>query len=321
MTMSPAAGADRIASTAILHYIYDPLCGWCYAAAPLVDAARAIPGLAIALHAGGMMSGANRRRIDARWRDYVIPHDRRIAQISGQPFGDAYFDGLLRDTSAVMDSTPPITAILATQQSSGRGLDMLHRLQRAHYVEGRRITDVSVLSELAADVGLDPVTFNAAMQAVAGTATARHIDESRALLSEVGGHGFPTFALQVPDGDRFALDIGPCLGKPEAWKQHLIEVIGGAIPCPSTRPARRVGPAAARFDKGRRGALAPVAIPSSIAGTATYAAAPAAPRPAPRTATRGCSGRRRDPDRRATRLRIRRSPRPRVRGRRAARPG
>ena len=116
MRTSPAVSADRIASTAILHYIYDPLCGWCYAAAPLVEAARSIPGLAIALLAGGMMSGANRRRIDARWRDYVMPHYHRIAQISGQPFGDAYFDGLLRDTSVVMDSTPPITAILPSSR-------------------------------------------------------------------------------------------------------------------------------------------------------------------------------------------------------------
>jgi putative protein-disulfide isomerase len=228
MRTSPAVSADRIASTAILNYIYDPLCGWCYAAAPLVEAARSIPGLSVALHAGGMMSGANRRRIDARWRDYVMPHDRRIAQTSGQPFGDAYFDGLLRDTSVVMDSTPPITAILVAQQCSGRGLDMLHRLQRAHYVEGRRIADAAVLSELAADIGLDPVAFNAAMQHVAGTATARHIEGSRVLLSEVGGHGFPTFALQMSDGDRFVLDIAPYLGKPEAWKQHLIEVIDGA---------------------------------------------------------------------------------------------
>ena len=227
MRTSPAVSADRIACTAILHYIYDPLCGWCYAAAPLVEAARSIPGLTIALHAGGVMSGANRRRIDARWRDYVMPHDRRIAQVSGQAFGDAYFDGLLRDTSAVMDSTPPITAILAAQQSSGRGLDMLHRLQRAHYVEGLRIADAPVLSELAADIGLDPATFNAVMQHVGVTETARHIEESRALLSEMGGHGFPTFALQLPDRNQ-ALDIGPYLGKPEAWKQHLIEVIDTA---------------------------------------------------------------------------------------------
>ena len=151
-----------------------------------------------------------------------------IALVSGQPFADAYFDGLLRDTAAVMDSTPPIAAILAAQQGSGRGLEMLHRLQRAHYVEGRRIADTPVLSELAADIGLDRATFDAAMQHAAGSTTSRHIEESCALLSEAGGHGFPTLVLQVPDRNRFTLDIGPYLGKPEAWKQHLIEVIDTA---------------------------------------------------------------------------------------------
>ena len=29
-------------SLATLHYIYDPLCGWCYGAKPLVQAAQAV---------------------------------------------------------------------------------------------------------------------------------------------------------------------------------------------------------------------------------------------------------------------------------------
>ena len=45
-----------------LHYVYDPLCGWCYGAAPLLRAAAGIPGLRIALHAGGLWLGARRAR-------------------------------------------------------------------------------------------------------------------------------------------------------------------------------------------------------------------------------------------------------------------
>ena len=40
-----------------LHYIFDPLCGWCYGASPLIEAARHVNGLDIALHAGGLMTG------------------------------------------------------------------------------------------------------------------------------------------------------------------------------------------------------------------------------------------------------------------------
>lgn len=65
-----------------LHYIFDPLCGWCYGAAPLVKAAQSLPGLKIVPHAGGMMTGNNRRQITDEWRNYVIPHDKRIAEMT-----------------------------------------------------------------------------------------------------------------------------------------------------------------------------------------------------------------------------------------------
>jgi len=212
--------------TITLHYIFDPLCGWCYAAAPLVDAARNVPGLQVAFHGGGMMTGANRRAITPQWREYVIPHDRRIAEMTGQPFGEGYFEGLLRDTSAVMDSEPPITAVLAAESlRSGGGLDMVHRLQRAHYVEGRRIADAQVLKAVAAELGFDTEAFAAAVERLAGEATAQHIAESRQLLQRAGGQGFPTFVLTRADGSASRIEIGPWLGRTEDWKARLAELV------------------------------------------------------------------------------------------------
>ena len=49
----------------VLHYIFDPLCGWCYAAAPLVKAARSVPGVTLQWHGGGMLTGAHTRTITA----------------------------------------------------------------------------------------------------------------------------------------------------------------------------------------------------------------------------------------------------------------
>src|SRR5256885_3464591 len=71
----------------VLHYIFDPLCGWCYAAAPLVKAARSVPGVTLQWHGGGMLTGAHTRTITADWRGHVMPHDQRIAEMTGQPFG------------------------------------------------------------------------------------------------------------------------------------------------------------------------------------------------------------------------------------------
>ncbi|GAA0506886.1 MULTISPECIES: DsbA family protein [Pigmentiphaga] len=210
--------------TTRLHYIYDPFCGWCYASAPLMAAARHL--LPVTAHGGGMMAGSNRQPVTDRLRNYVMPHDRRIAAMTGQPFGQAYFDGLLRDHDAVFDSEPPITAILAALDAGGEGrdLDLLARLQRAHYVEGRRIADAGVLTEMAADIGLDRPAFEAAYAARKGQPTRDHIAESRALLAHAGGQGFPTFALER-NGRYRLLDTGRYLGRVDEWRAALAGLI------------------------------------------------------------------------------------------------
>jgi putative protein-disulfide isomerase len=208
------------AAAGTLHYVFDPLCGWCYGAAPLLAAAATLPGLVIELHSGGMLAGASRRTVTPQWRSFVLPHDRRIAQLSGQPFGEAYVDGLLNDVGAPMDSQPPTAAILAAQQLAGLGPAMLQRLQKAHYVEGRRIAELAVLRALTQEIGLEPAAFENRFEALHGAATERHFEESRQWLRRLGGQGFPTLGLERR-GTVEPLDIGTSLGRPAAWREHL----------------------------------------------------------------------------------------------------
>lgn len=207
----------------LLHYIYDPLCGWCYAAAPLVKAARAV--LPVRAHGGGMMAGARRQPVTPELRAYVMPHDRRIAQLSGQPFGAAYVDGLLRDTSAVFDSAPPIAAVLAADKLGGAGLDMLARLQAAHYVEGRRIADRDVLVALAGDVGLDPDRFALQLDEARRDDVDAHIGATRRRMTQWGVAGFPGFVLER-DGAFEPLDAAAFLGRPQALRDWLATRVG-----------------------------------------------------------------------------------------------
>lgn len=201
-----------------LHYLHDPLCGWCWAASPLVQAAREL--LPVQAHAGGLFMDGSRRQMGAAWRAYVLPHDQRIAQLSGQPFGAAYQDGLLNDATAWLDSAPAVAALLAADRLAGRGLDLLARIQRAHYVEGRKVADAAVLRELAEELGLDGEAFAHEQAACCGEATRAHVEDSRALMRRLGGQGFPTLALQR--GERWQLiDVSRYLGRVEAWQQWL----------------------------------------------------------------------------------------------------
>ncbi|MEG1280603.1 MAG: DsbA family protein [Comamonas sp.] len=208
--------------TATLHYIFDPLCGWCYAAAPLVHAAAQLPGLQIVLHGGGMMTDTSRRQITSDWRNYVLPHDDRIAQMTGQEFGTAYRDGLLNAVGVWLDSAPPTTAILAAEQLAGKGLPMLGLLQKAHYVRGLHISELPVLTNLAGELGLEGTAFSAAYGQLQGFTTQQHIDQSRRMLQASGAQGFPTLLVQrTPDEALQRIDVSEWLGQAPAFADAL----------------------------------------------------------------------------------------------------
>jgi putative protein-disulfide isomerase len=213
------------AMSTILHYIYDPLCGWCYAAESLIEAAASVGNLPVVLHGGGLFAGT---RLPAAQRAYIRDADQRIGQLSGQSFGAAYLDGLLDDPATVYDSRPPIAALLAAQSlQPDSGLPMLKAIQHAHYRAGRRVVEPSVLAELAVSIGLERSAFNNAYADFAGAKLERHIEQTRELMEPTGVQGFPSFVLQ--SGDRFAvLPHQQHYGKPQAFAALLSRQLAAA---------------------------------------------------------------------------------------------
>jgi putative protein-disulfide isomerase len=208
-------------STATLHYIHDPLCGWCYAAQPLVGAALAQLGgrLALRLHGGGLFGEP--RRVDATLAQHIVHSDERIAQLSGQTFGEAYKQGLLADDGTVLYSLPPIAAVLAAESlDAAKAYPMLVAIQNAHYRRGLRVVEPQVLTELAEETGLDGGSFAQALARAGGHAVFEHVETSRRLLDEAGGHGFPTLLLEI-DCRRAPLPHHPYYGRPDAFVQML----------------------------------------------------------------------------------------------------
>ena len=197
--------------TPVLHYVYDPLCGWCYAAEPLVRAAGSA-GIPVVLHGGGLWDQpvhapeAKRRMMRAT--------DGRIADLTGQVFGAAYLDDLLVHPDTVWYSRPTIAAVLAAgQMRDVQDLTMLTAIQRTHYVDGRRVVQDQVLADIAGGIGLDAVAFATALQAADVDA---HIRQTRLLMGRHDLGGFPAFLVQ--HGQAFErLPHEGLYGQPEAF--------------------------------------------------------------------------------------------------------
>jgi putative protein-disulfide isomerase len=201
-----------------LLYIHDPLCGWCYAAAPLVHAA-AREGIDITLLGGALWPQPTTLPREMRLR--IREADKRISAMTGQVFGEAYHEHLLPGDSLVLESRPPLAALLAVRAlDPSLELAMLQAIQRAHYVEARRVVDPAVLTSLAEGLGLDREAFARAMQEAP---VEQHVAEARALMRRTGVAGFPAAFLVDPD-DPGALMAAPpqdFLGRPADYVSFL----------------------------------------------------------------------------------------------------
>jgi putative protein-disulfide isomerase len=201
---------------AVLHYLYDPLCGWCYGAEPLVWSASKVDGLKLEMHAGGLWPQPT--RLPEPTRRYIQQADARVGQMSGQPYGEAYLNGLLFDPELVLESRPVIAAVLAAQAlDPDKALPMLRAIQHAHYERGRHVVRETTLAEIAGEIGLDVAAFAEASKVVP---VDEHIAESQALMSNVGAQGFPTFVLQIGN-DWFAVPHGRFASTPGKFAEWL----------------------------------------------------------------------------------------------------
>lgn len=210
-------------NNAVLHYVYDPLCGWCYGAAPLLKAAAAVAGLRIEIHGGGLWVGERRQPMGPALRDYVRPHDQRIEAMTGQHFGERYFNQLLLDERRVLDSEPPIRAILAVRALGGDDLQMLQRIQESHYRDGLWVGDSALLAALAGEQGIAAEAFTAACR---DTDVEGHLQESAQWLRQLAGNGYPTLGL-LKNGQVTPLPVARLLGHPENCRSWLEQQLAG----------------------------------------------------------------------------------------------
>jgi putative protein-disulfide isomerase len=201
---------------ATLHYIYDPLCGWCYGAEPLVWAAANVDGLALRMHAGGLWPQPT--RLPDHMRRYIQQADARVGQMSGQPYGEPYLNGLLLDPELVLESRPVIAAVLAAQAlDPSKALPMLRAIQHAHYERGEHVVREQTLERVAHEIGLDVAAFREALKDVP---VDEHIAQSQELMNNVGAQGFPTFVLQIGD-DWLAVPHGRFASAPAKFAEWL----------------------------------------------------------------------------------------------------
>jgi putative protein-disulfide isomerase len=191
-------GADMTGKTHII-YLFDPLCGWCYGASPLLAQLAAAPGLTITLAPTGLFSDSGAGSMDERFAAFAWSNDQRIGSLTGQRFTDTYRSQVLAK-GGMLDSGPATLALTAVALTAGQHeLDALRFIQEARYVSGRDVTDMSELQGLLASVGLGSAASRlASSNSDLLAANRQRVASARALMREFAVNGVP--GLIVDDG-------------------------------------------------------------------------------------------------------------------------
>lgn len=131
-----------------LRYIFDPLCGWCYASAPaLAYLAQTYPQQ-LELLPSGLFAGEGARPMSAQFAAYAWSNDQRIASLTGQCFSDEYHQ--LLNAGGTFDSHAMNCALTAYQSIAPLAeAGLLHELQTARYVRGLDTSRSDVVAEIS----------------------------------------------------------------------------------------------------------------------------------------------------------------------------
>lgn len=203
-----------------VHYIFDPMCGWCFGATSLMAELAHHPEIELVLHPGGMMQ---RAPISVDFRQHILQADQRITAQTGQSFGEAYLERVSSGAPLILDSYQTAQAIIAAEQVGIAAFEMLKAIQKAHYIDGKLVASEETLSELALQLGADQDAWQQAMQAASSKVDSQ-VANTRGLMEQYGQGGFPSLLVEQ-QGQMRSVRPSDFYGQSQRWKSFWQQVV------------------------------------------------------------------------------------------------
>ncbi|RMX02584.1 DsbA family protein [Corticibacter populi] len=206
-----------------VHYLFDPLCGWCYGASAALDALARGGDVQLHLMPSGLFAGNGARRMTRDFADYAWDNDQRIQLLTGQPFSETYRRCVLADHLQMFDSGPATMALTAVALTAPeQELAALKAMQRARYVDGRNITEPATLAAVLQGLGLEAAAVLLCTPSAEPLEVNRsRVGQARQLMQAMGARGVPTFVLET-GGRCQLLQAGAAFTQPEALVEQVV---------------------------------------------------------------------------------------------------
>lgn len=200
----PDAGDDAatdpqsVGAHPTFHYIGDPMCSWCWAISPALEAVAAFCAardIGFSITVGGLRAGGG-DAWNAAFRDFLRKEWQHVAAVSGQPFGFSLLDAPHFD----YDTEPACRAVVTAQRLQARGdgpgsavLPFFAAVQRKFYVDGQDPKIVDFYADICRSLNMD---FDAFRRLFASPEAQAATQQAFVRCRQWGVRSFPTLALE-----------------------------------------------------------------------------------------------------------------------------
>lgn len=185
-------------------YLFDPLCGWCYGASPVLHKLAQQTRFSLVLAPTGLFAGTGGRTLDAAFADYAWSNDQRIEKLTGQRFTEAYRTQILGRPGSRVDSANATLALTAVAQTAPEHeLQALTLIQEARYQHALDITSFAVLEQLLRNNSMNTAADRFALNnPELRQANDARTQRAQMLMQAHHAQGVPALVLTTGSGSR-----------------------------------------------------------------------------------------------------------------------
>ena len=177
---------------AILYYVHDPMCSWCWGfRTQLLQLKQLLPDdIQFVSWVGGLAADSDEAMPEALQQD-IQSAWKRIQQVIPSVQFNYDFWTLNKPRRSTY---PACRAVIAARQLEDKAEQMTYAIQQAYYLNALNPSDLDTLTEAAISIGLNPAEFEALMYSEdMQIALNTELEQVR----EIGVYSFPSLVLQL----------------------------------------------------------------------------------------------------------------------------
>ena len=177
-------------TSAIVYYVHDPMCSWCWAYRPRLLELRAnLPVRVSWQNVLGGLAPDNDQPMPLQTRKMVQGHWHKIQSLVGTEFNFDFWS----ICEPRRDTYKACRAVVAASRQ-GAEEEMIEAIQRAYYLRAMNPSEPDTLAGLATELGLDRSLFAADFDSEQTEAEFRR---QLLLRAELGVRSFPSLVLEL----------------------------------------------------------------------------------------------------------------------------